>query len=968
MYQRLVICLVFAIASHIGSATEPEKSHELAVRVIDSDGEPIAGATVKRSVWTDQKDFDRNSDYVTDEAGRVAVTLPTNMRILRLWISNEGSPTLFANFSGSAISEIPETLTVRVPKPATVGGVILDQQGNPIEGARVAVTLDEGGDPIGHPALQYSRWLADDEEAAVTDKDGRWSVKNIPPGDDVKLDLHLSHAGFVSDQRPGESQAAQGVTMELLRKQTATMTMQRGLRLRRRIVDEQGGPIENAAIHWNRDQRWGDEENMIKTDSNGRFRSTPITAGPLFLSVAAKVHSPRQLRIELDDDTQPLEVALSPGGTIAIRVVAPDGKPIPDAEVTVSSWLKLKPHAIGRRIELFDVCPIADTDKNGETTWRSAPEDAIEFLVRKQGWSMATAELLPSPRTQVVELPRQAIISGTVIDDSTGEPIENAELLPVTHYPTRPDDPILQGSQLKRLADGSFEYTKTTWIEQTELILQFQATGYRPVRIGPFGPSTGTVTQEVRLQQAKPLKGRVVDPSGRPVSGASLVFATKDVTLFARDWTYRRSGSNDLAVRTDDRGYFQAPQPFNPPHLVASHESGFAEITLEKNQTPSVLKLEPWSRVEGRLERNERGVVGEHIYLRPIRMLGGDNPGIQDSFMATTDADGRFVFDRVPPVPSSLYGLASVWSDTTLKAAKHVPLDLKPGETREVHLGTGVTVRGIVRPQGELANKLDMTYCLNYLLKRAPGIQPPKRVGDAEFDWHSGWSFNLRDSTEGRGFLSTMTYHFVKFESDGSFEIHGVEPGTHQFATSIYEPPEGCLVDPVGRRVIDVNVDSEAVKRGELDLGIIEVEVSLGPQVGAPFPDFRFETMKEGENGTVAAHRGSYVLIDCWATWCAPCIAQIPNLRSAVASWKESPVTVLSISLDEDADRARRFIQEKEMNWPQGMLGSRNSEFIRQQLGISSVPMHFVLDAEGKLLHRAFKLHSAIDFLNERLA
>ena len=47
-------------------------------------------------------------------------------------------------------------------------------------------------------------------------------------------------------------------------------------------------------------------------------------------------------------------------------------------------------------------------------------------------------------------------------------------------------------------------------------------------------------------------------------------------------------------------------------------------------------------------------VVGNQIYLRPIRMLGGDNPHVQDAFFSKTDLEGRFHFDRVPPVASSL--------------------------------------------------------------------------------------------------------------------------------------------------------------------------------------------------------------------------------------------------------------------------------------------------------------------------
>ncbi|WP_153557996.1 TlpA family protein disulfide reductase [Roseimaritima sediminicola] len=291
-----------------------------------------------------------------------------------------------------------------------------------------------------------------------------------------------------------------------------------------------------------------------------------------------------------------------------------------------------------------------------------------------------------------------------------------------------------------------------------------------------------------------------------------------------------------------------------------------------------------------------------------------------------------------------------------------MPLDLQPGQTHTVDFGTGVVVRGRVKPSGKVASSLDMNYCLNFFLKRASGIDPPEPIRRAGFDWRHGWSFNLRNSEEGRRFLSTLPYHFVKFQSDGSFEIHGVEPGDYQFAISIYEPPEGCLIDPVGLDVVDVSVGNQ-----DLDLGEIEVEVKLGPQVGERFPNFRFAKMSRDESGSIADFTGRYLLIDFWATWCAPCIKQLPDVRTAANRWDSEKVAVLSVSLDEDSDHARKFILEKQVDWPQALLAGRDTPVVRQQLGISSVPIHYVLDPEGTILLRTFKLDEAVTFIDKKL-
>ena len=277
-------------------------------------------------------------------------------------------------------------------------------------------------------------------------------------------------------------------------------------------------------------------------------------------------------------------------------------------------------------------------------------------------------------------------------------------------------------------------------------------------------------------------------------------------------------------------------------------------------------------------------------------------------------------------------------------------------------------VRGQVKPAGDLAAKLDMNYCLNYLLKRAPGITPPAPIARAGFDWRNGWSFDFTDSQEGHGFLRTLPHHFVKFEPDGTFTINGVAEGEYQFAISIYEPPEGCLIDPVGLDVKNFSVGTIDLQRGELDLGVLDVEVSLGPQVGEPFPSFRYESVNEEEVRNTSDLRGRYALIDFWATWCAPCVKTIPELKEVAKRFDSDRVVVLSVSLDEVLDHARQFITDQDMTWPQALLGERDNPIVRQQLGISSVPIYYVLDPQGKLIHRSFQLHDAVDALQKALA
>jgi len=101
-------------------------------------------------------------------------------------------------------------------------------------------------------------------------------------------------------------------------------------------------------------------------------------------------------------------------------------------------------------------------------------------------------------------------------------------------------------------------------------------------------------------------------------------------------------------------------------------------------------------------------------------------------------------------------------------------------------------------------------------------------------------------------------------------------------------------------------------------------------------------------------------LVDFWATWCGPCIALLPELRTVAEGLDREGAIVLSVSLDEDLEQARSFIAARQMDWPQALLGERDNPFARQQLGISSVPIYFVIDPEGNLVHRSFRLADAV--------
>lgn len=146
---------------------------------------------------------------------------------------------------------------------------------------------------------------------------------------------------------------------------------------------------------------------------------------------------------------------------------------------------------------------------------------------------------------------------------------------------------------------------------------------------------------------------------------------------------------------------------------------------------------------------------------------------------------------------------------------------------------------------------------------------------------------------------------------------------------------------------------------------------SLGSErqlaVGGEPIEFDVKSIK-GERLSPSAYKGKVLLIDFWATWCGPCIAEMPNVKSVYSKYHGKGFEIVGISLDQSRDKLDKYITSQGIEWPQYFDGKWWNNDVAVRYGVKSIPTTILVDKKGKIRYKSLRGRQLETAVQELLA
>ena len=370
----------------------------LDLRVIDATArKPVPGATVQ---WTAGN---ATNNVPVDGQGTVSISVPPNQDLRVLARKPGFAPMTMSWPRGQA----PAHFDLPLPPAQSVGGRVVTESGEAVAGANVVVNV---------PHRLAGPFVNVEDLVVKSDTNGLWRCE-VVPATAAYMEVEFSHPEFAFHF----SEASR----EQLIAGQARCIMVPVVTLRGRVLDHEGRPFQGieTMITTRTMLTPGSSTLETTTDAQGQFEFSRLRLHQYLLGIKGDRFAPALQYVQVTTNLVPIEVRLTRGSPLSLRVVDNDGQAISEASIRVDEW------PAGLR-STRDNPPGRwsypgwewNTDREGRVVWPNAPTGSVAFTISKAGYMRRSLYRVDiSTNEHSVTLGPTFSIAGKVLDATTGK-------------------------------------------------------------------------------------------------------------------------------------------------------------------------------------------------------------------------------------------------------------------------------------------------------------------------------------------------------------------------------------------------------------------------------------------------------------------------------------------------------------------------------------------------------------------